>query len=50
MDSLISWLVLLAITILVTAWFIRKYNEEVEANRRANDNFFWERENDFRRK
>ena len=50
MDSLVSWLVLLAIAILITARFIRKYNEEMEANHRANDNFFWERENGFRRK
>lgn len=50
MDNPASWFILLCAAIFIAAWFARKCNQEIEENRRENDDFFWKRERDLRRK
>jgi len=49
MDNPASWAVLCLLAIVFVIWFAYKCDAEISRNRRENDDFFWKKENGFRK-
>ena len=40
MDSVVSWFMAVALSLIGSVWFLHKIDEELERNKRENDDFF----------
>ena len=50
MDNPVSWIVLFVLAIIVAVWFAKKCFEELSQKQAENDEYFWKRERNQRRK
>ena len=50
MDNPASWIVLFVLAIIVACWFTRKCFDELSRNKAENEEYFWRKERNQRRK
>lgn len=44
MDSVVSWFMAVALSLIGSVWFLNKAEAELKRNRAENDDFFWRKE------